>query len=350
MAAWLKKRRTGPIGVDIGSHSVKLVQLDVEGAEIWESARWELPRTVAADSNALDQIVVDAIRQAREGRNFRGREAVFCLGAPALFVQNIRVPQTTAEDLPKVVRMEVAERLPFDAAKAEIRFLETVEVRQANGTRREVVVLACPQIAIDRLLDIAEQSALTPTAIDVAPAAMLRAYVRQFRRDDDRESLAMFVNLGASTSVAVIGRGADVMFVKYLGVGGRHFDEAVAKHLHMDLAEAAALRKQHSDRRADQHDPEVAQTMSEAVRPVVEQLAAELALCIRYHSVTFRGLRLSQLVLSGGEANQSLADWLAPRLDLTCDVGDPVRNFRQTPPGRAGQWDVATGLAMRSAL
>jgi hypothetical protein len=55
-------------------------------------------------------------------------------------------------------------------------------------------------------------------------------------------------------------------------------------------------------------------------------------------------------VLGGGEAQESLRETLARRLDLKCELFDPLRNVAN--PARAlrpSQWDVAAGLALTEA-
>src|SRR4029077_5537568 len=125
--------------------------------------------------------------------------------------------------------------------------------------------------------------------------------------------------------------------------------DAVAHHLDMALSEAALLRRHNGDRRADQQDPEIARTVAEATRPAIERLASELALCVRYHSVTFRGQPLARIVISGGEATQAIVEQLSARIEPKCELGDPLRNYEiAVQTGRKGQWDVATGLALRT--
>ncbi|MBN2023931.1 MAG: pilus assembly protein PilM [Pirellulales bacterium] len=347
MVGWIKRRRPSPIGVDLGSRSIKLLQFDAERARIREAVRWELP---AGEPGDRADHVAAALRQAREGRNFRGRDAVLCLGSSDLFVQNIRVPQAAGDELRETVRAEAAARLPFDTRQTELRFIEADTVRQGDAFRREVILMAGQRAAIENLVDVAVEAGLVPLAIDVEPAAMLRCYARQYRRDTDQQMRAMFVNLGASNTTVVISRGSDPMFIKHVDFGGRLLDEAVARHLKMKLADAVSLRRHNGDRRADQRDPEVARSVMESIRPLMERLAGELAMCIRYHSVTFRGQPLARVVLSGGEASASLAEWLQKRLDTTCEVGNPLRTFEKSAlPGRVGQWDVAAGLALREA-
>ena len=84
MVDWLPRQRCGPIGVDIGSRSVKLTQFDAARTRVHDAARWDLPSEPAA--NPAQDGIVEAIRHAREAQLPRPR-AVLCLGAGNLFVQ-----------------------------------------------------------------------------------------------------------------------------------------------------------------------------------------------------------------------------------------------------------------------
>ena len=348
MIAWPGKSRYGPIGVDIGSRVLKLVQLDGQRSNLRDAARWELPAADDPAAEERDDAIVAGLVEARSGRDFRGREAVFCVAGRDLFVQNIRVPPASGDDLQKIVHFEAASRLPFSAEQADIRYIDAADVRQGDTVRREIILLACRHAAVERTISLAERAGLIPVAIDAEPSAILRSYTKQARRDGDQEARVLLLNIGASSSTVVIARGGDAMFVKYLDVGGRQLDEAVARHLKLDAAGATSLRRHNGDRRTDQLDPEVMRSFAEACRPVMEQLAGELASCMRYYSVAFRGQPLSQVVVSGGEASQTIVDWLTERLDLPCELGNPVRTFANAlPGGRSTQWDVATGLALR---
>jgi type IV pilus assembly protein PilM len=351
MAHLWTRKRTGPIGVDIGSRSVKLLQFDADQTRLCEAVRWDLPFEPSPNPDRQNDRVAEAIRRAREGRDFRGRDAVLCLGAGNLFVQNIRVAQAEGDELTKIVNFEALGRVPFSGEEAEIRYIEADNVKQGDTFRREVILLACHRPSLERLLSVAEQGGLRPVAVDVEPAAMLRCYSRQFRREDDQQRRVMFVNVGASSTVAVIARGSDTMFVKYIDIGGRHFDEAVTRHLKMTPGDASALRRHNNDRGEVHRDPEIAQGINNALRPTLDKLMQELSLCLRYYSVTFRGQPLDRIVLGGGEATESLSQWLSAWLDLPCDLGNPLRPFeKRNMTERIGQWDVAAGLALKQVL
>lgn len=353
----LSNRRTGPIGIDIGSRSVKLLQLNSDRTRVVDAARQEFPPTPAEDkAKSVDGFadprrqaaVAEAISAARQGRNFRGREAVVCLGVRDLFVQSVRIPKAPPDDFQRLVAQEASSRLPYPYAEAEVRFLEAADVRQGDAVKTEVILLACHRGALNGMLEAVEASGLKPIAVDVEPLALLRCYSWQFRRDEDRQQRTMLVHIGATSTAVVIAHGSDPLIVKYLDVAGRHLDEAVAAHLKMALPAAAALRRNNGDRRAGQQDPEIARSVLEAIRPVVERISSELAMCMRYHSVTFRGQPLARLIIGGGEAAPTLAEELSARLNLPCELGDPLRNFELAiQTGRRGQWDLAVGMALR---
>jgi type IV pilus assembly protein PilM len=351
MIQWIGPGRNTPIGIDVGTRSLKMVQFAADQSCLVDAARVELP---ALDWKALEpaeytERIAAAIQKGREGRSFRGKDVVLGLSVRELFLQNIRVPRSESADLDRVVTQEAAGRIPNSVGETEIRYLEMSDVRQGDVMLREIVILACHRPVLEKVLSVCGPTGLRPVAVDVEPSALVRSYVAQFRRDEDRQQRALFVHIGYHSTAVLITKGDEPLFVKYLEIGGKHCDESVAKHLSMDLSDAAALRRNSSDRRADMQDPEIAASIAEGVRPVVERLANELSMCIRYHSVTFRGQPLVRLVLGGGEATQSLLDALGKRLSLKCELSDPLRHIpNQLHLGRKGQWDVAVGLALRS--
>lgn len=291
-----------------------------------------------------DERILESLHRVMEGRRFRGREAVFSLGAGNLFVQNIRVAQASGDELTKIVHFEAAGRLPYNREEAEIRYLDADTIRQGDSIRREVILMACHKPLVERMVRVAECAGLQLAAIDAEPLAILRSYCRQLRRDEDQKRRMMFVNVGASNTLVVIACGMEAVFIKYLDIGGRHLDEAVSKNLKLSTADAASLRSRNANRSAAERDPEVDRSITESIRPILDRLAHELALCIRYYSVTFRSESLQQCIIGGGEANETLVDWIGARLELPCELGNPLRIYEKNLPGGAlhsGTWPPA---------
>ena len=95
--------------------------------------------------------------------------------------------------------------------------------------------------------------------------------------------------------------------------------------------------------------------MLDAIRPAVTQLAKEISLCVRYCSVTFRGLRPEKVTLTGGEAyDPALVELLREHLDAEILVGRPLQGLDVSNVdlgadrrGVLTEWAVCAGLAAR---
>jgi type IV pilus assembly protein PilM len=340
-----RRHRCGPIGLDIGARWVKLVQYTSDRTRLIDVARAEW--NSGGDSIALDDLR-QAIERARQGRLFVGHKVVVCLSDRQLFLQNVRVPKSQPDDIARQVQQEAVGRIPFKAEETELRFVEVADVRHLDTVLREVIVMACHRPVLQGMLDMIEQIGLQPVAVDVEPLALLRSSAAQYRRDTDQGVRMLMAHVGYRRTLAVISQDDNPLLIKVIDLGAKHLDEAVAEHLQMDVASAASLRRHHSDRRADQQDPEVTRSVGEAIRPVVDRLAAELSLCMRYHSVTFRGQVLQRVLLGGGESSPLLQEALNRQLDLKCELSNPFRSLPTVPnSARRGQWDIAAGLALR---
>ncbi len=350
MISRFKQNRFGPIGIDIGSRSVKLAQFSADGKRLIEASRWDLPLNTSEELGAdeLDELVIESLCQAREGRGFRGHDAVLCLGHRQLFLQNIRVSKTAQDSLDRTVQQEAAARIPFPVADAEIRYFDAADIRQGEAIMREVILMACHRPVLERLLSIVERANFRPLAVDVEPTSLVRTYASQFRRDEDQDVRTMYVHVGYESTLVVIAQGTELLFVKYVELGGKQFDESVSRKLKMNVADSASLRRNNVDRRSHRQDPEITRSVADAMRPAVERLASEISLCVRYHSVTFRGRPLERFVLGGGEASDTLLESLTKRVGLDGELSDPFRMYpRSGQLGRTSYWDIAAGLALR---
>ncbi|GAA4422566.1 pilus assembly protein PilM [Bremerella cremea] len=342
--------RYNPIGIDIGSKSIKMVQFSKDYKSVQEAAVVDLPEDISPDKDFDGYLAAlgQTLQNARIGRNFRGHDAIICIHQRDLFLHNIRVGKSDSKALANIVHQEAADRIPYSMIDAEIRFLESEEIRQGEQLLREVIIMACYRPKLEAILDQCEKSGFRPVSVDVEPMAILRSFTRQYRREADDEDRVLYIHVGYTNTLVIIAQGGQVLFVKYIDVGGRHFDEAVARQLDMSLTDAINLRKHNADRRRGQQTPEVERSVLNAMRDELERLQNELAMCIRYHSVTFRGKPLVRVVLCGGEATESLRNEVERLSGIETVLGDPLRIYESTQSfGRRSQWDVAVGLAAR---
>lgn len=368
--AWIPKH-VQPIGVDFGARVVRMLQVvrQKEQTTMTCYAQRELPPGVT-DPAQREELQLAAVRDMLNNDNFVGRAAVTALGWNELHMRNVRIPQIPEAEIGNVIRFEAAERFGLDPNRAEVRFLIAGDVRQGTDIRQEVIVMAVDRTVIDRHIQRLHSVGLSPAAIDAAPAAVFRGFERFLRRGEDSNQVNAYVDIGYASTRVVMSRGAEMTFIKSIPIGGHRFDELISEQMDLTLEDAAMLRirshNQHVAMLTGQEDrltPEegvgesMRRALIDALRPALEQLSKEIALCLRYCSVTFRGPRSESVTVLGGEAcNGDMLQLLSDQVHVPFHVGRPMRNIAIDSAfggadRRTGQPDWATvlGLALKPA-
>jgi type IV pilus assembly protein PilM len=350
-----------PIGVDIGHDTVKMLQLEVVGDSlcVTAAAKSPLPAEVRSKPALRMEMASGVIRQMLRQHPFRGRNVVAALPRDIVHSKNLRLPPMPDPELDAVVHFEAKNVFPFDTDQAAVHYLPAGEVRQGNEIRKEVVLLAARNEDVDQFVEHLHQAGCVIQSLDVEPCALYRGVERFIRRREDENDVHVLVDVGSRRSQIVIGRGREITFIKPIDIGGHQFHDAVARKLGITLEEAEALRKRLVDA-AEPVDPSarkdpVRQAVFDAARGPMEELGREIALCLRYYSVTFRGQRPTRVRLVGGEAwDPQLQTLLNAALVIPVEVGKPlysVNTSKMRPTDRRGsmcEWALALGLGLKT--
>jgi type IV pilus assembly protein PilM len=357
----LNRPQIQPIGVDIGHDSVKLLQLEVreESLVVHATARrmLDVSGPAAAQPSPAELISAEAAQATAEllrGGHFTGRAAVPSLPRHIVHVKNMRLPPMPASEVEAVVQLEARSAFPFDTDEAHVDFLVAGEVRQGTEIRQEVVVMAALYADVDRFVEQLHRTGLVVDSLDVEPCALYRTVDRFVRRREDEQEVHVLVDVGARCTQVLIGKGREISFFKSIEIGGADFYLAVSRKLGIRADEARALRRRLLENaQTDRPDP-VRQAVLDSTRSTMENLTREICLCLRYHSVTFRGQRPLKVRMSGGEGgdpqllamlHSSLAipiEPARPLYNLDCSV---MRGLDRRAP--SGEWTVALGLALK---
>jgi type IV pilus assembly protein PilM len=355
-----------PIGLDIGHESVKMLQLGRAGKTLSVVASAQTSISVAENASPEErqQAVIEAIRQTLRRGGFHGNKAVVALPREVLHVRNLRLPPMPATELQAIIQFEAKNVLPFDAEDAAIEFLPAGEVRQGSEVRQEVIVLGVKNHDLDQYVAMLQRTGIVLEALDIQPCALYRTIDRFIRRREDEHEVNVLVDVGAQRSQVVIGKGREVSFIKLIDIGGKHFQSAVSRKLGISPEEVQSLRRRLAETvnaettgtaaPAVERDP-VRQAANDATRALMEELGREIALCLRYYSVTFRGQRPTKVRIVGGEAyDPQLLVVLNRVLPIPAEVGRILQNVdtsRVSMEQRRGlmtEWAVALGLALKT--
>lgn len=358
----------GSLGVDWGTHAIRLLQLRQQGNELHVVGAGEvvLPTDEQMSAEAFTAEVANRLRAAFTAGGFTGRRCVVSLPRNDVCIQSVRLPKMPDGELHEAATWEAAQRFGFDRTAMEIEALRTGASLQSGENREEVLLVAASHAVLEARLNAIIAAGLRPIAVDTDFAALARIYSRQYRREGDTHHIRAILDVGRSGSTVMILRGNQTSFCKRIGIGGYQLDEAVAEHLQMELAAASELRAARIARTFSMNESELEspadssteRAVYDAVRPLIGDLVKEVTLCLRYYGVTFRGRPPVQIILAGGDGLEpNLSELLSSACKIPVVLDDDegtlqaldseVRTALHRSGGPAACWAVAAGLSIR---
>lgn len=353
-----------PIGVDIGATGVKLLQLRKQGPNfgLVAAARVDLPtddRMLQSDEY-VSRLSAAIARRAETG-GFRGKRCVLSLDDRMLRVRSVRHPLIPEAELDKAIRLDAPTRLGFaEGEEGEYGWLQAGEVRQADEAKQEIILVGAARARVEQLVFALVEAGLRPEAVEPGFIACARSFSRTLRRAVDQAVTRVVINIGERTTGVMVTRGQTVAFYKPLEIGGDTMTRAAAERLGLEVDAVRDLRKQRAAAAArgeEPRDARVDRALFESVRPLMDELAREVSMCLRYYGVTFRGSRPDACLVVGGEAEEpQLVQLLADELHVPTSVGRPLEGIEISNGAALGgdsssaraEWAVSAGLALRS--
>ncbi|MGA2266283.1 MAG: pilus assembly protein PilM [Phycisphaerae bacterium] len=362
---FLTKGRRLPIALDIGSDTIKMIQFRQARGELVSvaaAAAWPFPADSPQGPAQRREQAVDAVRRMWREGGFKGRSVLLALPCGPESIKTVRLPPLPAGQWRQAIKKEAQERFSFDAAKDHFSCIDAGEVHWDNRTVREVILLAAHNKVIDDHVAMLSAMKLSPVAMEASPLAAFHAFERLGRRQESGAGARVIVDIGAGGTRVVVGKGKQIILLKSLGVGGWAMTAAVARHFNLSRQEAAQFRLQNAQHESARlaapsatAKAAVSWSAQDALGGVLESLAEEIALCLRYCAVTFRGMRPSEIILCGGEAhNPLISRFLGERLGLPVVVSRPLHGLDVSrmkhdadSPNLFAEWAICAGLAVR---
>lgn len=347
--------RALPIGLDIGHSVIRMVQLAMgnDGVHVLAVQRVPAPGPGDASGSPAREDVVRVIRQMLTRGRFRGRNVVSVLPHENLWITSVRLADSEVSAEDRMLRKEAAQRFGLNPDKDAIEYLPAGSVLQGEEARNEYIVLAAADEAIRSHISLLESAGLKPVGIDAAPCALFRSFERMMRRQEDRERTIVFIDVGHYYTTVVFGRAGEICLIKQMAFGAARFNEDVAAKLEVSKEEAQSLRLKL--RNGQTTDPAVKNLIGDTLHATAEQLAGEIALCLRYYSVTFRGKRVERAVVAGGGAYEPiLLEVIQRQLSVETEIAEPLRGFDlsaidpgEVPDASAADLALAVGLSLK---
>lgn len=308
---WSKKK--GIIGLDIGSSSIKLVELNEgkNGFKLQNLAISPLPPEAIVDGSLMDSVtIIDTIRELAANTKTKTKDVVISISGHSVIVKKINLPFMTEAELEESIQWEAERYIPFDINDVNIDF-QILGSGPENPEVMDVVLVAAKKDIINDYISVIIESGLNPVIIDVDAFALENMLAINY--EIEKEEIIAIANVGASTTNINIIKDNVSAFTRDIFKGGNQVTEEIQRQLHIDYEEAEKIKV------GSKVDTTSQATIQDVLKTASESLAMEIGSSLDFFQSTTTYEKINKFYLSGGGSKIKDFD-----LILQQQIGIPV--------------------------
>jgi len=344
-------RKKSVVGLDIGSSTLKAVELTASGKgyKVAVFSTEPVPRDSIVDGAIVDaEAVAKVVRRLFERNAFTTKEVAASLSGNAVIVKKVSLPAATDAELANSIYWEAEQHIPFDIQDVTLDY-QVLGSRKGSGAKgtMDVLLVAAKKEKIADYTSVISQAGCMPVVMDVDAFALQNAY--EINYGSQGGAIVVLLNVGASAiNINVLG-GDQSLFTRDISMGGNDYTEAIEKELGLPFENAEQAKKGVPGSGASPDE------LRPVLHAVTDNIMLEIQKTFDFLRATASWDRIDRIVLSGGGAAiggfaQAIEDrFTAPVefFDPFKRVGVDARTFglERVAPTAA----VAVGLALRRA-
>lgn len=225
MLRWRSRfgKRFSPVGLDLGTVQIKLIQFRLERGRIAVHRRGVFPLEKGiivhgrvADGDALRQ----QLRQIFAEMKLKRRDSFLCVGNDTVIVRSFTLPAMSPAEISAAVRWEALKYHPNPAAMTT-DYIVTGE-KGLDGKRiTETRIISVPREVIDGYVGAVGDAGFNPVGVEIEPLALCRA-VRFFNANGKGRKLLL--DIGGENSMLVIMENGCYLYSRILKLGVQDLD------------------------------------------------------------------------------------------------------------------------------
>ncbi|HVS80606.1 MAG TPA: type IV pilus assembly protein PilM [Pyrinomonadaceae bacterium] len=338
------------VGVDIGSSSVKAVELQGKNNDFQlVSLGYEgLQPDSIVDGQIMElNSVSNAIANIFNEHKIKTTKVAAGVNGHSVIVKNIVLPQMTEDELQESFAWHAEEHIPFDISDVNLDY----HVTGSSADAIHVLMAACKRDKIANVKQAIQLAGKQPVVIDVDAFALQNCY--ELNYDPQPGQIVALLNIGASTTNINILNGARSVFTRDATFGGNQYTSLLQKELGLTFDQAERVKRGMPMPEGSEH---------REIEPILDTVSDILALEIQktmdfYRATVEDGESAVQkiLVSGGGSKLKGLVEFLAKRFEIPAEVFDPFRKIRVDSRGFDPEYmreivpemAIAVGLALR---
>lgn len=328
----------GLVGLDIGSTSVKLVELSGTPG----SFELENIAVVAVPDDASVGAYKRAVSMLLEGKELATKRVATSVSGRKVAVRGMRFPMLADKELDGAIRYEGSQVIAFDidecyvdhcvipsASSAPVADDEKDETEEQDDEQAveepaktetqelmNILFVAARRESVDSKLGVLQEVGLEPRVVGVDALILLEALLQ----DEELPETVGVINIGASSTSIGIVRDGTVPFVRDIDIAGNSYTQAIANALSVTLEEAEQMKIQEPER-----DPDA----TAAIGTVTRQLVGELSRSLMYYQSRGNGAKVESLFMCGGASGlPGLVDAISEMAGLPITRWSPLDSIQ----------------------
>ena len=282
------------IGLDIGSSSVKLVELKEgkNGYKLQNLAISPLPTEAIVDGALMDSAtIIDTIRDVIATSKTKLKDAVAAVSGHSVIVKKISLPLMTEAELEESIQWEAERYIPFDINDVNIDF-QILGSTPENPEAMDVILVAAKKDIINDYVSVIMESGLNPVIIDLDSFALENMLAINYETGE--EMTVAVANVGATVTNIDIIKNNTSAFTRDIFKGGNQITEEIQRQMHVDHEEAEKIKV---GTKVDITSQPIIQNV---LKIASESLAAEIGNSLDFFQSTTTYEKIGKLFLSGG--------------------------------------------------
>lgn len=348
----LKPSKRELLGLDIGSHSIKLVDLAHSKGrfKLRQFVMAALPPDVIVDGAVMDSgAVIEVVRDLLGQARVKNRKVALSISGFSVIIKKITVGFMSEEELLESIQWEAAQYIPFDIEEVNIDF-QILGQNRENSDHMDVLLVAAKKEIINDYESLMTESGLSTQVVDVDSFAIQTMYENLFGVSDDE--VIGLVNIGASTINLNIVKGPISLMTRDVSVGGKQLTGEIQKQYNLRYEEAEALKLAGPEQWAQYKN------FDRLLKNSCDLLVGEIQRSLDFFYSNFPDEHVERLGLCGGASKTpGLSDQIRDRLGVETFSINPFeritygqKDFEETYLSSMGPIAaVGVGLAMRRA-
>jgi type IV pilus assembly protein PilM len=347
----MAKKEIPLVGIDIGSHAVKVCEVKRAGKNGYELLTLG---TAALSPGSVDDGVLQdaedvaaAISELFKNLKIKNKRVGLSISGYSVIVKKINIEIENQEELAERLHQEAEQYIPFDIKEVYLDF-QVTKAAKGEFERSEVMLVAAKKEVVDAYLEMIQDLKLLPVLVDVDGFALENIW----NTIAGSEKNVCLVDIGASKmNINIIAGGTSVL-ARDVVTGSDKISQDIADALDIEYDEAEKIKL--GRQAANEEDQE---TVHNIFNKICTKWVLEIKKAIDLYGNNNPGRPLVSLVLSGGGSKVvGLRDYLAKETGLEVIAFNPFEGMKihkkidmEYLKAAAPEMSIATGLAIRPA-